>query len=154
MLPCRHHAFQRTDCLLPPFLSVFSPTSGLPCLRRFEKISFPSTSNGCCSSSLFLDQHRPTGIGSVVSIRCISATSFFDKLSLITAQCLQHQRDAALVLKNSSTQFFFSYQCVIIMRFCNGILVRFRLSVRWYVACSATTTSKWQCTNEQPAKRQ
>jgi len=42
MLPCRHHAFQRTDCPLSPFLSVFSPTLGLACLLRFEKISFPN----------------------------------------------------------------------------------------------------------------
>jgi len=46
MLPCCHHAFQRTDCPLPPFLSVFSPILGLACLLRFEKFSFPSTSNG------------------------------------------------------------------------------------------------------------
>ena len=44
MLPCLHHAFQRTDCPLPPFLSVFSPALGLACLLRFEKISFP---RGC-----------------------------------------------------------------------------------------------------------
>ena len=25
MLLCRHHAFQRADCPLPPFLSIFSP---------------------------------------------------------------------------------------------------------------------------------
>ena len=60
MLPCHYHAFQRTDCPLPPFLSVFSPTLGLACLLRFEKISFPSTSNGRCSSSFFLDLHQTT----------------------------------------------------------------------------------------------
>jgi len=40
MLPCRHHAFQRTDCPLPPFLSIFCPTLGLACLLWFEKIFF------------------------------------------------------------------------------------------------------------------
>ena len=60
MLPCRHHAFQRTDCPLPPFLSVFSPAFGLACLLRFEKISFPWTSNGRCSSSFPLDLHQTT----------------------------------------------------------------------------------------------
>ena len=51
---------QRTDCPLPHFLSVFSPTLGLACLLRFEKISFPSTSNGRCSSSFFLELHQTT----------------------------------------------------------------------------------------------
>jgi len=60
MLPCRHHAFQRTDSPLPPFLSVFSPTLGLACLLRFDKISFPSTSNVRCSSSFSLDLHQTT----------------------------------------------------------------------------------------------
>jgi len=60
MLPCRHHAFQRTDCPLPPFLSVFSPALGLACLLRFDKISFSSTSNGRCSLSFFLDLHQTT----------------------------------------------------------------------------------------------
>jgi len=60
MLPCQHHAFQRTDCSLPPFLSVSSPALGLTCLLRFEKISFPSTSNGRCFSSFFLDLHQIT----------------------------------------------------------------------------------------------
>jgi len=60
MLPCRHHAFQRTDCPLPPFLSGFSPSLGLACLLWFEKISFPLTSNGRCSSSLFIDLHQTT----------------------------------------------------------------------------------------------
>ena len=60
MLPCRHNTLQRTDCPLPPFLSVFSSTLGLACLLRFEKISFPSTSNGRCSSSFPLDLHQTT----------------------------------------------------------------------------------------------
>jgi len=60
MLPCHHHAFQRTDCPLPSFLSVFSPALGLVSLLQFEKISFPSTSNGRYSSSFFLDLHPTT----------------------------------------------------------------------------------------------
>ena len=60
MLPCRHHAFQRTDCPLPPFLSIFSPALAFVYLLRFEKISFLSTSNGPCSSCFFLDLHQTT----------------------------------------------------------------------------------------------
>ena len=35
MLLCRHHTFERTDCPLLPFLSVFSPALALACLLRF-----------------------------------------------------------------------------------------------------------------------
>jgi len=54
MLPCRDHAFQRTDCTLPPFLSIFSPALAFASWLRFQKISFPSTLNGRCFSSFDL----------------------------------------------------------------------------------------------------
>jgi len=38
MLLCRHHAFQRTDCPLPSFLSVFSFALAFACLLQFENI--------------------------------------------------------------------------------------------------------------------
>jgi len=82
MLPCRHHTFQRTDCPLPPFLSVFSPTLGLACLLRFENISFPSTSNGCCSSFFFLDLHQTT--------QSFDLPIFFDHCSCSDSNKLSH----------------------------------------------------------------
>ena len=82
MLPCRHHAFQRTDCPLPPFFSVFSPALGLACLLRFEKISFPSTSNGRCSSSFFLDLHQ--------TIQSFDLAIFSDRCSCSDSDKLSH----------------------------------------------------------------
>jgi len=40
MLLCYHHAFQRTDCPPPPFLSILSSALAFACLLRFEKIFF------------------------------------------------------------------------------------------------------------------
>jgi len=45
MLLCRHHSFQRSDCPLPPFLSIFSLALAFVFLLQFEIIFFPSTSN-------------------------------------------------------------------------------------------------------------
>jgi len=60
MLLCHHHTFQPTDCPLPPFLPIVPPALAFVCLLQFEMISFPSTSNGRCSSSFFLDLHQTT----------------------------------------------------------------------------------------------
>ena len=77
MLPCRHHAFQRTDCPLPPFLSVFSPALAFVCLLRFDK-SFHSTSNGHCSFSL--DLHQTTQSFDLPIFFDYCSWSHFDKL--------------------------------------------------------------------------
>jgi len=47
MLLCRHHAFQRIHCPLPPFYSVFSLDITFVCLLWFEK----NHSNERCSSN-------------------------------------------------------------------------------------------------------
>jgi len=99
MLLCCHHAFQRTDYRLPPFLSIFSPALAFVCLLRFEKISFPSpsTSNGCCSSSFFLDLHQTT--------QSFDYPIFFDQCSCSDSDKLSH---TSTVGPSSSPQNFWS----------------------------------------------
>ena len=46
MLPCRHHAFQRTKFPLPPFLSVFSPALAFARLLQFERFLFHRLQTG------------------------------------------------------------------------------------------------------------
>jgi hypothetical protein len=46
MLPCRFHAFQRTDCPLLPVLSIFTPALAFVCLLRLEICFFHRLQTG------------------------------------------------------------------------------------------------------------
>jgi len=95
MLPCHHHAFQRTDCPLLPFSSIFSPVLAFVCLLWFEKISSPSASNGRCSSSFILDLHQTT--------QSFDLPIFFDHYSCSNFNKLSHTTTVGL---SSSPQNF------------------------------------------------
>jgi len=122
MLLCRHHAFQRTDCPLPPILSIFSPALAFACLLRFEKISFPSTSNRRCSSSFFLDLHQTTQSFDLSIFFDYCSCSDSDELSRTTtvsrASSPQNFRSPGVVQPTEKTEGLTLLPCLLVSWLC------------------------------------
>jgi len=122
VLLCRHDAFQRTECPLPPFLSIFSPALALfACGCGLRRFLFHRLQTGV-ALRLFLDLNQTTQCFDLpifldncsysdfdnLNLSHITSCSDFDKLSRTTSFFLFLRAFGFLL--DDRNQFLFSVQ--------------------------------------------